>query len=136
MLYYYDDYGWLTQQIIPDRSTDMAPPSAVPEGHQPNWSGRTWIIVPYIPSPPLPPPEPRWISNAEFVRRLHDDEWELINAEISSNPTLARLKDKLILGDPANPGYVNLDAQELSQGFDYVVALGIITAERKSALLV
>lgn len=90
--------------------------------------------------PVTPEPEPRWVSSADFVRRFMDAEWETINRKIAGNgadpdAVLARLKDKVMTGDPANPGYVNLDAAELSDGLDYVVSIGIIDADRKAELL-
>lgn len=78
---------------------------------------------------------PRWISSAAFVRRLSSTEWDAINQMALDDMTLLRLKDSLMTGDPGDPGNINLDAEELSQGLDYVVALGIISSTRKAELL-
>ena len=47
MKYYFDDYGWLTSDAVPGRSTEVAPPMSYPAGHLPNWSGLEWVVAPY-----------------------------------------------------------------------------------------
>ena len=55
MPYYYDLYGWLSQEPIPGRQTDIEPPDAstVPEGYGINFTGYSWIITP-LQAPPVP----------------------------------------------------------------------------------
>lgn len=77
----------------------------------------------------------RWLSSAEFIRRIPNPIWDAINQARLADMTLQRLKDMLITGDEMNPGNVNLDAEELSDGLNYVVALKLITPEQKAALL-
>ena len=53
MLYYYDNYGWLSATPIEGRSTEVVPMQ--PEGNkQPNFTGYTWILLEYYPPPPPP----------------------------------------------------------------------------------
>lgn len=57
MPYYFDDYGWLSETPIPGRETEVAPPSAekIPAGSAANFTGYTWVVVPYVPPPPPDP---------------------------------------------------------------------------------
>ncbi len=135
MKYYYDKFGWLTTETLEGRSTEISPPDNVPEGHIPNWSGLGWVVEPYTEPPPPPPPDPRWMTSAEFIRRIPTDRWDAINQARLTNMTLQRLKDMLMTGDPSSKGDINLDSEELSQGLDYVVSLGLLTPEQKAALL-
>lgn len=81
------------------------------------------------------PQKPRWMTSAEFIRRIPIDRWDAINEARLKDMTLQRLKDMLMTGDTTNSGSVNLDSDELSQGLDYVIYLGLITTEQKSELL-
>lgn len=62
MPYYYDIYGWLSEEPIPGRQTDIVPPDAslVPEGYGINFTGYSWIITP-LQAPPVPT-----IASAEY----------------------------------------------------------------------
>lgn len=51
MTYYYDQYGWLTATILPERATDVPPPPTIPVGQAANWTGHHWIVLPYTPPP-------------------------------------------------------------------------------------
>jgi hypothetical protein len=57
---YYDNWGWLSVAEIPGRHTDTAAPTDIPEGHAANWTGHTWLVMPYSapPTPVAPEPEP------------------------------------------------------------------------------
>lgn len=60
MSYYFDNFGWLSGDPIPGRSTEVVPPdpSEIPEGYAANFTGHTWIVIPYTPPPPPDPNEP------------------------------------------------------------------------------
>jgi hypothetical protein len=81
------------------------------------------------------PRNPRWLSSAEFIRRIPVSIWDAINLARLTNMPLQRLKDMLMTGDPVNPGSINLDAEELLQGLDYLISRGLLTPEQKAALL-
>lgn len=57
MPYYFDNFGWLSIDPIPGRSTEVVPPdpSEIPEGSAANFTGHKWIILPYTPPPPIDP---------------------------------------------------------------------------------
>jgi len=54
-MYYFDNYGWYTSNQIPGRQTDIAPPdpSTIPQGYAANFTGYSWIVVPYVPPPDI-----------------------------------------------------------------------------------
>lgn len=52
-MYYYDIYGWLTAEVIPDRSTDVPPPQET-ESLKANWTGSGWVLVEYAAPPEMP----------------------------------------------------------------------------------
>lgn len=59
MLYSFDNWGWLSETDISGRQTNITPPdqALIPEGCRPNFTGYSWIVLPYTPPsthPPLP----------------------------------------------------------------------------------
>lgn len=49
-LYYYDNYGWLTDKVDNSRSTLSVPPSYNSESFiYPNWTGHRWVLLERIP---------------------------------------------------------------------------------------
>lgn len=48
MPYYFDQWGFLTDTILPNRSTEVVPPVDVPDGWKPNWTGHAWRVIPYF----------------------------------------------------------------------------------------
>lgn len=58
-MYYYDDFGWLSEYEIEGRQTEVEPPnlSSIPDGHRANFTGYSWIVLPYTPPPPPSPPD-------------------------------------------------------------------------------
>lgn len=76
-----------------------------------------------------PPPvqEPRWIPLAEFVSRFGDilpviEAVILGDATHPPQPALAALKTRLMATAAENPGYINLDARDLRDGLDALIA--------------
>lgn len=54
-MYYFDLYGWLTTEVLPGRGTEVVPPdpTEIPEGYAANFTGYTWVVVPYTPPAPV-----------------------------------------------------------------------------------
>ena len=85
-MFYFDDHGWLTQEVIRDRATEVPPPESVPEGHHPNWTGVEWINIPYTaPEPGLD--VPIQVSQAQARIALLDAGYlDLVEAAIQQMP--------------------------------------------------
>lgn len=92
MLYYYDNYGWLSATPIEGRSTEVVPMS--PEGNkQPNFTGYTWILLEYTP-PPAPPSGDENAQTANAI--LISTDWTAIPSvgdPLQSNPYLVNQKE-------------------------------------------
>lgn len=50
-MYYYDIYGWYSSTPIEGRSTNIAPPTDIPEGYAANFTGIDWVVIPFTPQP-------------------------------------------------------------------------------------
>lgn len=62
MPYYYDQWGFLTDTVLPQRATDVAPPTELPDGMAANWTGHKWVVIPYFP-PLVYTPAPEVLLN-------------------------------------------------------------------------
>lgn len=51
-MFYYDDYGWLTDSVNDERSTDVTPPEAS-SNLQANWTGFEWVLAEYTAPVPI-----------------------------------------------------------------------------------
>lgn len=51
MPYYFDNWGWLTEEVLPGRSTEIVPPdpATIPDGKQANFTGHKWVVLSYVP---------------------------------------------------------------------------------------
>lgn len=74
MTYYFDNWGWLTEDAIQGRSTEVAPPdpATIPEGHRPNFTGHVWVVRQYV----APPSStivsvPRSVTRRQMKLALH-----------------------------------------------------------------
>lgn len=95
--------------------------------------GEAWAGVTYQPAPPpVVDPEPpviRWMSQADFKRRLTASERIAVRAARSLDPVIDDFLD--ILDSTTN---VNLDDPDLINGLAYMVALGLIAPERPAQI--
>jgi hypothetical protein len=74
MLYYFDDHGYLTSQVLPERCANIVPPAPA-NGKTPNWTGDPllgWVLVTYTapPAPPAPPATPQHATKRAFQNRF------------------------------------------------------------------
>jgi hypothetical protein len=89
-----------------------------------------WTGVGYAPAPPpVAVPEPRWMSQADFKRRLTAAERIAIRAARPTDPIIDDFLD--ILDSTIN---VNLDDPDLVAGLGYMVATGLLGAERPAQI--
>lgn len=79
MTYSYDSHGWFSPVEIPNRTTEVAPPShgAAPVTGQPwpNWTGVEWVMIAY--AEPVIPPAPvtdKWVTLLAFRSEFTDAE--------------------------------------------------------------
>ena len=116
-MYYYDTYGWLTQEPIAGRGTDVAPPQETGELRA-NWTGERWVLVPYT-SPPAPAPAPseqRHISVGAFFDRFGAQKYPIL---ASSEPMVQAL-----IKDCTVRTFIDLDRADLSTGLQMLVQAG------------
>ena len=114
-MYYYDDHGWQTQAVLPDRSTSIVPPTPT-GGMQPNWTGLTWVLVTYTAPPaPTPAPQAAWawlIDLGPFFDRFGAAKMAVL---ISTDATV-----KAILQDVMIRKYIDLKNTQVSQSLAYI----------------
>jgi hypothetical protein len=82
MAYHFDNWGWFTTEVLPGRSTDVAPPENLPEGQQANWTGHAWKALNYSAPPVYTPPAPEVVevSKVAWRRRFTAEEQDAIDA--------------------------------------------------------
>lgn len=72
MPYYFDNWGWLTDEVLPGRSTDVVPPdpATIPEGKRANFTGHKWVVLQYVP-PVEVRPVAQSVTRQQMKRALH-----------------------------------------------------------------
>ncbi len=147
MNYSFDIYGWLIDQQIAGRETEVEPPAhgAKLSGEPyPNWNGKAWILVPYVeinPSPaaePEPTPSPvvyeTRLTKLEFMRRFTMNELDAIyEATESGTPETRRLRIGLEMLRMAE--YVRTEDVATLDFINGITTAGLITAERAAEIL-
>lgn len=116
-MYHYDIYGWLTTEVIPDRSTDVPPPQET-ESLKANWTGSGWVLVEYTAPPELPAPAqaPRHISVGAFFDRFGPLKWAIL---ADTNPQV-----QAVVKDASVRRYIDLDNADLPAGLALMQAAG------------
>ena len=94
MLYYYDNYGWLSATPIEGRSTEVVPMQ--PEGNKrPNFTGYTWILLEYTPPVVASASENQATANAI----LASTDWTALPSvgdPLQSNPYLVNQEEWIV----------------------------------------
>lgn len=94
------------------------------------WRGPAWEGVAYVPvPPPAPAPARRWVSQADFKRRLTAPERIAIRAARSADPVVDDFVDIL---DSAPD--VDLDDADLIAGLAYLVGLELLAEGRPAEI--
>jgi hypothetical protein len=107
MNYSFDIYGWLSDEPIEGRTTEVAPPDhgeKITGESYPNFlglPGKEWVMIPYAAVPAVPTPEPPTdpvvyetrLTQLEFMRRFTMDELDAVyGAAESGTPETRRLR--------------------------------------------
>jgi hypothetical protein len=131
MTYYFDQWGWLTAEVLPGRTTEVVPPENTPEGKAANWTGHAWVVINYS-APPVSTPEPvsRIFTQVEWLRRFTSTERINIRAAAAVNPVL---DDYIRLMD-ATPE-IHADDPDTIGGVQTLEAVGLLATGRAEEIL-
>ena len=115
-MHYYDSFGWLTQEPIAGRETEVAPPQETGELRA-NWAGEQWVLRAYeAPPVPMPTPEPRHISVGAFFDRFGAQKYPVL---ASPEPMVQAL-----IKDCTVRTFIDLDRSDLPIGLQMLVQAG------------
>lgn len=116
-MYYYDTYGWLTQEPIAGRGTDVAPPQETGELRA-NWTGEVWVLRAYEepPAAPMPTPALRHISVGAFFDRFGAQKYPVL-----ASPDLMV---QALIKDCTVRTFIDLDRADLPMGLQMLVQAG------------
>jgi len=130
-MFYYTDYGWLTSNPNPERSTSVVPPTET-DTLKANWTGLAWVLVEYVapPAPPAPVVVKPTLSPREFLKRFTPQEYATIKAATSANAVIDYYWQQLILAS-----FVDLDDPDTIGGVQALESTGLIAAGRAAEIL-
>ena len=115
-MHYYDSFGWLTQEPIAGRETDVVPPQET-GGLRANWTGEQWVLREYAPpEAPTPTPALRHISVGAFFDRFGAQKYPIL---ASAEPIVQAL-----IKDCTVRKYIDLDRADLPMGLQMIVSAG------------
>ena len=115
-MHYYDSFGWLTQEPIAGRETDVVPPQET-GGLRANWAGEQWVLRAYeAPPAPMPTPEPRHISVGAFFDRFGAQKYPIL-----ASPDLMV---QSLIKDCTVRTFIDLDRADLPMGLQMLVQAG------------
>ena len=131
-MYSYDQWGWLTQDHNPERSTSIAPPQET-DTLKANWTGLDWVLVEYV-APPVPvPPVPervRILTHLQYMNRFTDAELVTIYTVAKTNVPV-----EVWLAKFNAASEINLDDPNTVAGLQTMEAAGLIGAGRAAEIL-
>lgn len=130
-MYYYDTYGYQTAQVLPERSTNIAPPAPA-NGMVPNWTGVGWVLVAYNapPAPPAPPANPVdwYIDIGPFMDRFGAAKLAVL--------TSADITVKAIVQDMMARKWIDLKRTDVASSFAYIGSkVPAVTPAMQTAIL-
>ena len=131
MPYYFDNYGWLTSEVLPGRSTDVAPPEDIPEGKAANWTGHKWLVINYS-APPIydPVPESKIYSQVAWLKQFTQEERIAIWGAAAGNAVL----DDFVRMMNASPEIYTDDPDTIA-GVQTLEAVGLLAVGRADEIL-
>lgn len=115
-MHYYDSFGWLTQEPIAGRGTDVAPPQETGELRA-NWTGAVWVLREHVsPEAPTPTPALRHISIGAFFDRFGAQKYPVL-----ASPDLMV---QALIKDCTVRTFIDLDRVDLPMGLQMLVQAG------------
>ena len=115
-MYYYDSFGWLTQEPIAGRETEVAPPQETGELRA-NWTGEQWVLREYAPpEAPTPTPALRHISVGAFFDRFGAQKYPILASH--------ELMVQALIKDCTVRTFIDLDRADLPMGLQMLVQAG------------
>jgi len=132
-MYYYNDYGWLTQTVNSERSTSIEPPTET-DTLKANWTGLDWVLVEYVappvPVPPTPPVDPtEWLIDiGPFYDRFGAAKMAVL--------TSADAGVKAIMSDVSIRKWIDLKRADVASSLAYIgTKVPAVDATMQSAIL-
>ena len=139
MNYSFDNYGWLDDVDISDRSTSITPPAhggKTVGQFYPNFTGTEWVLAVYANPPVAPAPviEAKFWSAFDFYRRFTPSE-RISARELVKTDAIA--EDFLHTLDAAIASGANIlaDDPDTIAGMGYLVLKGVITQTRHDEII-
>ena len=137
MNYSFDIFGWLSDDVLPDRATTVEPPQhGAKEVGQPypNWTGVEWVMAVYA-DPPAPAEEPIVpfpgpMSKLQFLSLLTDAEYVGILTAAKTVPQVEAWIKKFELAED-----VRLDDPRTIAGMNGLEAATLLGVGRAARVL-
>ena len=140
MNYYFDAFGWYTQENIEGRVTNIKPENmgeTTIEGElRSNFTGTAWVNIPYFThKDPEPAPEPTFIiTRLAFLSRFTDAEAIAIDlASIGATAEAAALRRYLNVMNAAN--FIDLKDPKTAAGVQALESIEILSEGRATTIL-
>lgn len=137
MTHSYDSHGWLSPVEIPNRTTEVVPPShgAAPVVGQPwpNWTGVEWVVVAYTePVAPSTPIADKWVTLLAFRQRFtYAERIAIYDAARAASSVQVWLDDVASVQEQM----VNLADPHTAAGIAAMEVGGLLTAGRAAEIL-
>jgi hypothetical protein len=134
-MYYYDQYGWLTSQPNPSRSTDVVPPVET-QTLKANWTGLDWVLVPYTTPPASPAPIPTYSrTQKQFWQRFLVTEREALQGLLATGTQVQKNKLNAFRDYVIQGGNVELNDDYIIASVNLMETATLIAAGRAAVIL-
>jgi len=119
--------------LIPGGAVDVEPP-VIPEGQRARWQGG-WVfeVIPQPESEPAPepgPPQPKRFTSLEFLDLFTEAEQLAVATAAMQSPQVKLWYDRTLAAS-----FVTLADPRTEGGLTALVGAGLLTAERKAAIV-
>jgi len=119
--------------LIPGGAVDVEPP-VIPEGQRARWQGG-WVfeVIPQPESEPAPepgPPQPKRFTSLEFLDLFTESEQLAVATAAMQSPQVKLWYDRTLAAS-----FVTLADPRTEGGLTALVGAGLLTAERKAAIV-
>lgn len=147
MNYHFDIFGWYTSEVLPGRSTEIAPPTlsetTTPGGLRANWTGYAWEEHAYTTPVPQSPPvaQARPITKLAFRNRFTQAEKVALEIASLDNPAAtmqARAQAAAIRvnqADVLSASFIDLSRADTRAGVLALEAGGLLAPGRALEIL-